>query len=298
VIPSAISPEARAVLAAMAEAPSPVAPSADDPEGWRAFIESMREAVRSGLAANVGAEPIAGEVDRSSGVPVHIVENGSSGPVLLNVHGGGFVLGGGEACRLMGVSVARGTGLTTYSVDYRLAPEHPYPAALDDCLIVYRWLLERYGAESVVVGGHSAGAALVASLVHRARDEGLPVPRAALLLSPEADLTEEGDSFDSLGRVDFLTAFVAMYADGADLASPYLSPLAGDLSGFPPTFLQAGTRDLFLSNTVRMHRALRRAGVRADLHVWEAMPHAGFSGTAPEDAEVYEEVRAFLGTLA
>lgn len=88
-----------------------------------------------------------------------------------------------------------------------------------------------------------------------------------------------------------------MYRGSHPVELPYLSPLLGDVAAFPPTLLQSGTKDLFLSNTVRMHRALRRAGVRAELHVWEAMPHAGFSGSTPEDAEVYEEVRQFLQTL-
>jgi monoterpene epsilon-lactone hydrolase len=93
--------------------------------------------------------------------------------------------------------------------------------------------------------------------------------------------------------VSRLTESIALYAQGHDLRDPYLSPLFGDLSGFPPTFLQTGTRDLFLSNTVRMHRALRDAGVDAELHVWEAMPHGGFFG-APEDDEIGVEVRRFL----
>jgi acetyl esterase/lipase len=94
-----------------------------------------------------------------------------------------------------------------------------------------------------------------------------------------------------------LTEMNLYYAGGADLAHPYLSPLLGDVSGFPPTFLQAGGRDIFLSNTVLMHRKLRRAGVRAELHVWEGMPHGGFSGFTPEDREVSAEMQAFIGSL-
>jgi epsilon-lactone hydrolase len=132
----------------------------------------------------------------------------------------------------------------------------------------------------------------------RAGAAGLPMPACLLLISPEVDLTESGDSFRTNEGVDYvllngLAASVALYADGHDLTDPHLSPLFGDLTGFPPTFLQSGTRDLFLSNTVRMHRRLREAGVDAELHVWEAMPHGGFPG-APEDAELTAEVRRFL----
>jgi acetyl esterase/lipase len=119
-----------------------------------------------------------------------------------------------------------------------------------------------------------------------------------VLLSPEVDLTESGDTFATNVGVDYvlvdgLAESIALYAGEHDLTDPLLSPLYGDLSGFPPTFLQSGTRDLFLSNTVRMHRALRAHDVDAELHVWEAMPHGGFFG-APEDDEIAAELRRFV----
>jgi acetyl esterase/lipase len=164
---------------------------------------------------------------------------------------------------------------------------------------VYRGLLDVRAPERIVVGGGSAGGNLAAALMLRARDEGLPLPAALVLLTPEVDLTESGDSFQTnLGLDCVLTASladsIALYADGHDLEDPYLSPLFGDLtSPFPPTFLQAGTRDLFLSNAVRMHRRLRAGGVDAELHIFEAMPHGGFFG-APEDDELADELRRFV----
>jgi acetyl esterase/lipase len=134
----------------------------------------------------------------------------------------------------------------------------------------------------------------------RARDENLPLPAAALLLTPELDLTESGDTFYTNETIDValphgLPRANSLYANGHDLSHPYLSPLFGDFRpGFPPTFLQSGTRDLFLSNTVRMHRALLNAGQKAELHVWEAMPHAGFGGGTPEDVEMFQAARDFL----
>ena len=124
------------------------------------------------------------------------------------------------------------------------------------------------------------------------------VAAALALFTPEIDLTESGDSFDTNAGVDYvlvdrLTDSIALYAGDHDLTDPYLSPIFGDVTGFPPTFVQAGTRDLFLSNAVRIHRKLRDAGVDAELHIWEAMPHGGFFG-APEDAEMGAEVRRFL----
>ena len=210
-------------------------------------------------------------------------------PVYLSFHGGALVLGGGDACRLMGSVAAMSSGMVTWAPDYRMPPPHPYPAPLDDAVAVYRVLLEQRAPRDIVVGGGSAGGNLAAALLVRAMDEGLPMPGALVLLTPEVDLTESGDSFQTnlgidnvLGRLSVVND---LYANGHDLAHPYLSPLFADVTGFPPTYLQTGTRDLFLSNTVRMHRKLRAAGVDAELHVFEAMPHGGFGGAPPRTSK-------------
>jgi acetyl esterase/lipase len=166
-------------------------------------------------------------------------------------------------------------------------------------MATYRHVLAHHAPDKIIIGGRSAGGNLGAAMVLRARDEGLPLPAALVLLSPELDLTESGDSFEVNRHIDVvlpnpLMPINLLYANGADLRHPHLSPLFGEFApGFPPTFLQSGTRDLFLSNAVRMHRALRRAQIPAELHVFEAMPHGGFSG-APEDAELAAEVARFV----
>jgi acetyl esterase/lipase len=189
-------------------------------------------------------------------------------PVYLDIHGGALISGGGEMCRLTTARAAKRFRVNVFAPDYRLPPEHPYPAPLDDCIEAYRGLLDRYRPEDIVIGGGSAGGNLAAALLLRARDEGLPLPRAAVLLTPEVDLTESGDTFqtmlgiDNVGGGKSLMAANLLYANGHDLAHPYLSPLFGDFTkGFPRTLLTSGTRDFFLSNTVRMHRALRSSGV-------------------------------------
>ncbi len=197
------------------------------------------------------------------------------------------------------VHAAQRAGVT-WAPDYRMPPEYPYPAALDDLLGVYRSALETRAPSQIVVSGASGGGNLAAALLLRAKAEGLPMPAALVLLTPEIDLTESGDSFVLNNGIDMvLTPLMEvnrLYANGTDLAHPYVSPLFGNLEGFPPTLLQSGTRDLFLSNTVRMHRALLKAGVEAELHVFEAMPHGGFGGNAPEDVELRAEVRRFEAT--
>jgi epsilon-lactone hydrolase len=221
--------------------------------------------------------------------------------VYLDVHGGALVGGGGEMCRMTTAKAAKRFGLRVYAPDYGLPPERPYPGALEDCLAVYRGLLRSHRPEEIVVGGGSAGGNIAAALMLRARDEGLPLPAAALLLTPEVDLTESGDTFQTLYGIDAvgggrsLMEANLLYANGHDLTDPYLSPLFGDFTkGFPPTLLTSGTRDFFLSNTVRMHRALRSAGVYAELHVLEACPHGGFMVDTPEERELDRDIRRFI----
>jgi epsilon-lactone hydrolase len=300
-VPASLSPQAQAVLA-MSEA-SPPYPALDDIGGWKAAVAAGDERLLP-LVSAMEAEAAVDVVERQiGGVSVFVVTphavDAKDPRVYFETHGGGLIMGGGRVCRAMAVVTAMRVQARTWSVDYRMPPEHPYPAALDDCLAVYRALLTDHRPEQIIVGGGSAGGNLSAALVLRARDEGLPLPAALFLGTPEIDLTESGDSFNSnLGVDNVLTRSLMpanlLYANGHDLSHPYLSPLFGDFSkGFPPTLLSSGTRDLFLSNTVRMHRALRAAGIPAELHLLEAAPHGGFFGIAPEDAEIAREVRSF-----
>lgn len=302
-LPRSISPEAQQLLAlAIKHVQSEPFPAADAPAAvWKERIARMDAAVLAGLKALDAVPGIQDTVESLDNLPVYVAE--PSGAVadagVLELHGGGLICLSGEPCRLMGRRSAMMTGLRTYSPDYRMPPDHPYPAAVDDCINAYRWLLGRYRPERIVISGASAGANLAAAVTLRARDEGLPLPAGVVLRTPEVDLTESGDTFETLLGLDCILPNRIMeasllYAAGEPLTSPYVSPLYGDFTkGFPRTFLQSGTRDLLLSSTVQMHRALRRAGIPAELHVWEGMPHGGFGG-APEDAELAAEVRRFV----
>jgi acetyl esterase/lipase len=307
-VPASISPEAQARLHA-AVGPDGIPlnalypmPGGDDPEAWR----RMKQAADLHYAAAIKDRGQSGSVEvettRIGSATVHIATPSElvfQDCVYLDLHGGAFVFGSGEACREGARSQAVAQGMCCYGIDYRTPPDHPFPAALDDCLAVYRHAVATYGAGRVVLGGRSAGGNLALATVLRAHDEGMEMPAALVLLSPEVDLTESGDSFHVNRTVDVVLPNPLMpanllYANGADLTHPHLSPLFGEFfEGFPATFIQSGTRDLFLSNAVRLHRSLRRVGVAAELHVFEAMPHGGFGGT-PEDAELLDEVVRFV----
>lgn len=298
-IPAHLSPVARMYLS-----PQPASagyPALDDMAGWRKYVDAMDASILP-LLRQIGGHATAEVTERDAGgarifeiVPPGLDPDDRS--VVLEMHGGGLIMCGGELCKLMGIGSANRLHRRIWSVDYRMPPEHPYPASLDDCIAAYRALLAERKPSEIIVSGGSAGGNLAAALILRAKDEGLPMPAGVILGTPEIDLTESGDSFNTNLGVDpslrSLMPVNLLYANGADLTHPFISPLFGDLEDFPPTILTTGTRDLYLSNTVRMHRALRAAGVAAELHVAEAGAHVGFPG-APEGAAIDEELRGFV----
>jgi len=308
--PATISEAARAALSTAAATPPVARPSADDLEGWRRAIEAS-ERMWEPIAAQM-LEGCRCEVETHSiaGVTTYVCAPDPTpavgpGRAYLYLHGGAFVFGSGRFAMATGAASAERLGITTYSVDYRMPPEHPFPAAPEDCLAVYRALIDRHDPRGIVIGGSSAGGNLAAAVTLMIRDRGLPLPAAVVLLTPEVDLTEAGDTFRTNALLDVtlktgLPECNALYAGGRDLTDPYLSPLYADFTrGFPPTLIQSGTRDLFLSNSVLLHRKLRAAGIEAELHVWEAMPHGGFGfGPVPENEEISAEVARFIARHA
>jgi acetyl esterase/lipase len=185
-----------------------------------------------------------------------------------------------------------------------MPPDFPFPAALDDALAVYREVLKSNKPENVGVFGTSAGGSLVFTTLLRAKMEGLPMPGAIAPATPTVDLSKTGDSLFTNAMIDnvlgtqdgFIRATILLYANGRDLKDPLLSPIYGDVHGFPPAILTSGTRDLYLSNAVRMHRKLRAAGVEAVLQVWEGQSHTQYMVdiAAPETKEYHDEIARFF----
>ncbi len=306
--PASISPEARAVLRRAVRADGVPfnalhrLPDPADHAAWTDLKTAADASYATAVEALAGTMRSTVETITVGNAPIHVatpVAPFDPACAYIDLHGGALVFGGGAACRAGARMQADQHGVRCYGVDYRTPPEHPFPAALDDCVAAYRHVLDHHAAGKIVIGGRSAGGNLAVAMLLRARAAGLPMPAGLVLLSPQADLSESGDSFAVNHMVDVvlpgsLMACNRLYAGGADLTDRYVSPLFGDLAGLPATFLQTGTRDLFLSNTVRLHRALRRAGVTADLHVFEAMPHGGFGGDTPEDRDLQGEIARFV----
>jgi acetyl esterase/lipase len=247
------------------------------------------------------------DADKIAGVDVRIItpkgyDRSRDEFALIWIHGGGFVIGSPESTHGGGVRVATYSGTKVYSIGYRLAPQHPYPAGLDDCLAVYRSLLGTYKASRIGVFGGSAGGNLALSMVLKARDQRLALPGAVVAISPWSDLTNTGDSYSTLlGQDPILHSYEAIewcvhaYVDQVDLRRPLLSPVYADYrTGFPPTLVQTGTRDLFLSNCTRLYRKMKDDGVDVELSVWEGMWHGFVDESFAEAKDSSREVADYF----
>jgi monoterpene epsilon-lactone hydrolase len=303
-VPNTVSPEMQALIAAPLSANWNVAPkSLDD---WRTL--SAASAGR-GLPALRGRFGVKTEALTINGVNAFMVTPTVIPPenrnrLLIHVHGGCYVLNGGEAATTEAIYMAGFGHFKVLSIDYRRPPDARYPAALDDGMAAWQGALKMADPKNMAIFGTSAGGALTLSMILRAKQEGLPLPGAIAPGTPMSDLTGTGDSFSTNFMVDNVLvgpdgrcdAMARLYANGHDLKDPMLSPVYGDMRGFPPTILTTGTRDLLLSNTVRVHRKLRQAGVEAELHVYEGQSHAQYmrDANAPETKEAFEELARFF----
>ncbi len=283
--------------------------SPDTDEGWLALIESATIPIPLGLLEQAMGVTI--NRTEMAGVGVYEVTPSAIAAeheqdVFLYLHGGAYVFNAGDNAVSEAALIASMAGMRAIAVDYRMPPADPFPAAVDDAVSVYSQLLESYQPGNIAIGGSSAGAGLSMATLHKLKQLGEPLPGLLYAGSPWSDLTKTGDSLytnEGLDRIlvtydGYLKGAAELYASGQSLTDPLLSPIYGDFEGFPPTILVSGTRDLFLSDTVRTHRKLRAAGVRADLHIYEAMSHTGYGfmyqAQAPEALDFYRELMDFI----
>jgi len=222
--------------------------------------------------------------------------------VLINLHGGGFNSDSGSL--IEGIPIANLAKTKVVSVYYRLAPENPFPAAVDDVVAVYKELLKTYKPNSVAIFGTSAGAILTAEVAVRLKQLGIPLPAALGIFSGLSDFSRPGDSLQlftlnglpgEMHPIDRNHLPDDQYVGKTDRKDPVLSPLFADLHGLPPSLLVTSTRDILLSGTTTFHRALLRAGVDAHLVVFEALPHAfWYQFQLPETKEALEVMAKFF----
>ncbi len=297
-VPTTISPEAQKMLAQPAsDSAGPPSTVQQDRAGVDRWQAGAGEVSKKLYPATVASATMAG-------VPVRVVMPLQVAPrkqdrVLLNLHGGGFRVDSGSLTE--SIPMAGLTGTKVVSVLYRMAPEHPFPAAVDDAIAVYKELLKTYKPDHIIIYGTSAGAILTAEVTVRIKQLGLPMPCATGIFSGSGDMSQPGDS-QSLYTLNGLSghldppgqgaALLAEYVGTTDPKDPVLSPMYADLQGFPPTLFITSGRDLLLSGTTLLHRAYLRAGVDAQLVVFEALPHAFWNNPELPEAKEADAIMA------
>ena len=204
--------------------------------------------------------------------------NVRSDAAMLYLHGGAYVFCSPLTHRHLVAGISAATNLPAFAVDYRLAPEAAFPAAVDDTLAAYQWLIEQgFSPDKIVVAGDSAGGGLTLALMISLREAGLPLPAAGVLICPWVDLTLSGASYsatpEALGTRERLVNLVQLYLDGADIKNPLTSPLFADLRGLSPLLIHGGTADPFFSDSISLEPVAKAAGVETTLEVWEDMVH-------------------------
>jgi monoterpene epsilon-lactone hydrolase len=306
-VPTDVSPEMQKIIAAPRNPTWNVLWKTG--EEWRAAANAQAAKTVQGLPAMRERLHVTVKPATMDGVRVYIVTPDVIPPehrdkLLIHVHGGCYVLFPGESGTSEAILMAGLGHFKVISVDYRMPPEGYFPAALDDAMTVYKAALKTSAPKNMAVFGTSAGGALVLEMMLKAKQQALPLPGAIAPGTPMSDVTKTGDTFYTNEMVDnvlvsrdgFCDAGTKVYAHGHDLKDPLLSPVYGDMHGFPPAILTTGTRDLLLSNTVRVHRKLREAGVDAQLEVFEGQSHAQYQvdDRVLENKQAFGEITAFF----
>jgi epsilon-lactone hydrolase len=305
-VPDNVSPELRKIIG---QAPEPPPSFPKTTEEWNAlaklspdFPQRLAE-MRDKFGVSIVPQVMGGV--HCYVVTPKLVKPRNRHRLLLDLHHGGFVYAAGEAGLSEAIVMAGLGGYKVIAVDYRLLPDHPFPAAMDDAMTVWKEVIKLTKPADVGVFGSSVGGSMVLSLVQRAKREGLPLPGAVMSGTPWSDLSKTGDSYYTNDGVDgtlsydaFWAGVAKLYANGRSLKDPLVSPVYGDFGGFPPTFLVSGTRDLFLSNTVRVQQKLLQAGVPTELVVEEGQYHMAYLDAAmvdaPESTRLYSSIAGFF----
>jgi acetyl esterase/lipase len=274
--------------------------------GWHSSIPELREEVEKGvqmfgkLPPGIDASPF-----DINGLPAEWIlpDGAAKDKVILYFHGGGYVTGSCPAHRGITAKFVKGTGIGALLFGYRLAPEHPFPAALEDALAAHGWLLNQgVSPANIVFAGDSAGGGLCLAALVALKDMGLPLPAAAVALSPWTDLKCSGESYTAKARIDpatwpgSWTVFSKYYAGEQDPGNPWISPLYGDLKDLPPLLIYVGEREVLLDDSTRFAAKAKTAGVDVTLRVGEGLFHCYpvCAPLFPEATEAMEEICGFM----
>lgn len=231
-------------------------------------------------------------------LPAHL----SKDKVMLYLHGGGYVFGSCNTYRSFMTKLVKESNITALIINYRLAPEHPFPAALDDAAFTYQWLLSSgIDAKNIVLAGDSAGGGLVLATLQAIRDRSIPMPVAAVVMSPWTDLTFSGETVQTKKDVEnfipegCIETFGGYYTKGSDPSTPYASPLFGDLTGLPPIMIHVGEEEILLDDSVRFANKAVQAGVDCKLKIWPEMFHCFplMAPAFPEAVQGLKEIAQF-----
>ena len=262
--------------------------------GMDEFIGSL------GAASGASVDPVS-----AGGVPAEWVSapGAEADRAVLYLHGGGYVVGSPASHRELAGRLSAAAGARVLVIDYRLAPEHPFPAAVDDATAAYRWLFEQgVDPSRTAVCGDSAGGGLAVAALVALRDAGDPMPAAGVCLSPWVDLEGLGESMTARAKLDLMVGreglleSAAMYLAGADARTPLAAPLYADLQGLPPLLIQVGTSETLYDDSIRLEGRARAAGVDVTLQTWEEMVHVWhlFAPLLPEGQQAIEAIGEFL----
>jgi acetyl esterase/lipase len=261
--------------------------------GWLVWLHSLGAKIES------VESPVKGEW-------VSPPDGSKNATVIYYLHGGGYISGSAKSCRPITATLARLVGARVFGLDYRLAPEHHFPAGLDDAVAGYRWLLSNgIDPRSIAIVGDSAGGGLTLALTLRLRDAGMPLPRCLVCLSPWTDMTGESESLAANSERDsmFIGEDIARYANAylgdQSRRDPLASPLFADLNGLPPLLIQVGRDEVLLDDARNLHAKVLGALGSSELHIYDDVPHGWHYGApfVPETRQALNEVSAFIRAM-
>ena len=268
-------------------------------EKERAGMEDLAKIVK--VPRDVNCEPI-----DVAGIPAEWISapEAKNDHIILYLHGGGYVKGSINIHREFMSRISRASKARVLIIDYRLAPEHPFPAAVEDASTAYQWLIEdqEIAPNNLIIAGDSAGGGLTLATLINLRDKGTPLPAAAVCLSPWTDLGLTGESYKTKARIDPMVTIdglmfaTQLYLGSTDYTNPLASPLYGDLKGLPPLLILVGTTEVLLDDSVEFVKKAKKDGVDAILDIWDDMPHVFplFAAFAPEGQQGIEKIGEFM----